>query len=313
MKDYRLYLLDLDGTLYRGNEAVPHALDVVRELRARNKLLRFVTNNSGLTRQELVAKLNSIGFEARLDEVYGTSWAAAEWCKSNSVQTVFVIGEEGLKSSLREASVEVIDQDRPSADVVIAGICRTFDYKLCDLALQHLLAGAKFVATNRDATYPLERGRLQPGAGMIVAALEASSGIHPTVLGKPEPYLFELVMAQARVGPSETLVVGDRLNSDIEGGQRAGCDTLLVLTGVTKKPPSETETPYRWQPGGEPSTYRWRLAGTAHREPESIEEDPYRWQPAGEPIEEALQGDAGGTPAVRPEVLWAEDLRALLN
>lgn len=304
MKDYRLYLLDLDGTLYRGNEAVPHALDVVRELRARNKLLRFVTNNSGLTRDDLVAKLNGIGFEARIDEVYGTAWAAAEWCKANGAKTAFVIGEDGLKSSLRDSGVEIVEQEGPTADVVIAGICRTFDYTLCDLALQHLLAGAKFVATNRDATYPLERGRLQPGAGMIVAALEACSGAHPTVLGKPEPYLFESVMAHAGVGPAETLVVGDRLNSDIEGGQRAGCDTLLVLTGVTKEPP-----PYRWQP-----------AGTAPGEPESKEEDPYRWQPAGEPIEDAFQGDAGNMPAVQapdadgtPAVLWAEDLRALLN
>lgn len=277
MKDYCLYLLDLDGTLYRGNEAVPHALDVVRELRARNKLLRFVTNNSGLTRQDLVAKLNGIGFEARIDEVYGTAWAAGEWCKSNSVQTAFVIGEDGLKSSIREAGVQIVEQEGPTADVVIAGICRTFNYTLCDLALQHLLAGAKFVATNRDSTYPLERGRLQPGAGMVVAALEACSGAHATVLGKPEPYLFESVMAQAGVGPAETLVVGDRLNSDIEGGQRAGCDTLLVLTGVTKQPPSETETPYRW--------------------------------PAGEPSEEASQSDSGKMSAE----LWAEDLRALLN
>lgn len=237
MKPYRLVAFDLDGTLYRGEKPVPHAIEAVRRCRDRG-LVRFVTNNSGLTRAAIAEKLERLGFDAEPEEVYGTAWLAGRWCQEQGVRTAFVIGERGLHESLHDAGIQTISDLEPRADVVVAGICRTFDYALLDRAMQHVLRGARLIGTNRDATYPIEDGRFQPGAGAIVSALEVCSGVAPVVLGKPQPTLIEALLLDAGVEPSEALVVGDRLDSDIVAGHAAGCDTLLVLTGVECEAPS---------------------------------------------------------------------------
>lgn len=230
MKDYSLYLFDLDGTLFRGSEPLPHAVETVNELRSREKQVRFATNNSSQTRESLTEKLNSLGFRVTVDEVYGSAWAAGEWCRQNAVQSAFVIGERGLVESLTRVGVGHVTID---ANAVIVGICRHLTYEMIDIALQNIVRGAKFIATNRDATYPLEKGRVQPGAGAMVAAVEATAGVAPIVLGKPSPFLFETILGAAGILSSDALVIGDRIDTDIAAGRAAGCDTLLVLTGVT--------------------------------------------------------------------------------
>lgn len=231
---HRLVIFDLDGTLYRGSEVIPGAVETVKALRERGIAVRFLTNNSGSTRQALSDKLCRMGFSAAPQEVWGTGPAAADYCLRNGYQRVFWVGEPGLKESLEGAGLTVTDGP---VDAVVAGICRTFTYAWLDAALQQLLAGAAFIATNRDGTYPIEGGHVQPGAGAIIAALEAASGVTPTVLGKPSPYLVEQILVEAGVSPCDALVVGDRPNTDLEAGRAAGCDTWLVLSGVTSELP----------------------------------------------------------------------------
>ncbi|MEA2554506.1 MAG: hypothetical protein QOJ65_2682 [Fimbriimonadaceae bacterium] len=247
MRLYELYIFDLDGTLFRGNEPLPGAVETVAELRKRKARIRFLTNNSSQTRQAYVEKLGSMGFKLEDTEVYSSAIGTAAYCKEAGLAKLFVVGESGLVKTLREAELEVINAD-PSgsvgpatdyeqAEAVVAGIHRLFTYTMMSAAMQHVLQGARLIATNTDATYPLEEDRLIPGAGAIVSSLETCTGQEAFVVGKPNPFLIELVMRDGGISAKDTLVVGDRYETDIESGIRAGCDTHLVLTGVTKEAP----------------------------------------------------------------------------
>ncbi|MGV3614599.1 MAG: HAD-IIA family hydrolase [Fimbriimonas sp.] len=247
MKPYRLYAFDLDGTLYRGEDPIPYAQEAVAAIRARGAAVRFLTNNSGRTREEFAGKLTRMGFEATPEEVVSSAVGTAAYCQTQGIRSAFVVGEPGLVSTLRNVGVVVVNGlatgivvPQPAVlevDAVIAGICRHFDYPLMDSAMQQIVNGARFIATNRDATYPLEGNRLQPGAGSIIAALETCGGISPFVVGKPNPFLMETILRDTGLAPDKVLVVGDRIDTDIECGRQAGCDTYLVLTGVETRLP----------------------------------------------------------------------------
>lgn len=231
-----LAIFDLDGTLYRGAEPTPDAVETVRILRNRGVKVRFLTNNSGRSQQEICDKLYAMGFETELNEVYTSAMGAASYCQAKGVRTAFVIGESGLKEALRAAGLVEAES---SPDAVVAGICRQFTYNLLRDAQRHILGGARFIATNTDATYPLEQGRLEPGAGAIIAALTTCTGVNPTTIGKPEPYLIQTILDDCGLKPTEALVVGDRIETDILAGQRAGCQVHLVMCGTTTVAPDD--------------------------------------------------------------------------
>ncbi len=236
MKIYPLYIFDLDGTLFRGQEPLPYARDVLAELRSRGASVRFLTNNSSVTPEAYVAKLRGMGFQCDVSEMFSSAMGAATLL-AGSVSTAFVVGEVGISSALSAQGISVLTGTSALADAVVVGICRSFTYDWMNEALQHLLSGARFVATNRDATYPMEGGRVVPGAGAIVASLVTCSGREPETVGKPSPYLVEMILASAGVQPEECLVVGDRYDTDILAGLAAGCPVHLVLTGVSREAP----------------------------------------------------------------------------
>jgi len=234
---YPLYILDLDGTLFRGNEPIPYAVETVKALRLRGATIRFLTNNSGETREYYFQKLSKMGFHPKMDEIYSSAIGSAAWLKENGIRSAFYVGQPGLATTLRDSGINVVNEFRLQADAVVAGICKSFTYQwLCD-AMQQILEGAVFVATNTDSTYPVENGGLIPGAGSLVSAIQTCSGVEPHVIGKPNPYLIELILKESGVPPANALVVGDRMENDILSGDRAGCPTFLVLTGVSKTAP----------------------------------------------------------------------------
>lgn len=251
MSPYRAYLFDLDGTLFRGSTALPGAVEVLTELRRRGASIRFLTNNSSQTRDDFVRKLTGMGFEAHPAETYGSAFGTAQYCRHEGIRSVFTVSEVGLVKTFRQLGIEVVNWSEdaepsdvtdlnahyPTPDAVVAGICRHFNYHLMNVAMQQIRKGARFIATNPDVTYPMEGDTLIPGAGSIVAAITACSEQEPFVVGKPNPFLVQLVLEDAGIPASEALVVGDRMDTDIESGRRAGCPTYLVLTGVTKEPP----------------------------------------------------------------------------
>lgn len=234
MAAYELYIFDLDGTLWRGEEPIQGAAARLAELRAEGALIRYLTNNSTQTREWYAAKLLRLGFEATPEEVMTTSYGAALRIASDGHQTVHVFGEEGLRAALREAGLTVVPG---SADALLVGLSRTAGYAELDAAMQAGLAGARFYATNIDATFPLEGGRLAPGAGAWVTAMETCLSVAPIVIGKPEPLLIEQLLASTGISASRTMVVGDRIETDIQAGMIAGCATWLVLTGVATELP----------------------------------------------------------------------------
>jgi 4-nitrophenyl phosphatase len=242
---YRAYLFDLDGTLYRGEQPMLHAAETLAGLRSRGAHLRFLTNNSGITPEQVTAKLVRLGMECGPNEAVTSGMAAARRLIETSMR-IFAIGEPGLVEVLRQNGLTVLNagedgrvrpDEGPPADAVCCGICRFFDYALLNAGLQALLAGADFIATNPDPTYPKENGRLEPGAGSLVAALAAAAGVQPYVAGKPRPDMVRMALESCGIAPEEALVVGDRPDTDLAAAEAAGCPSVLVLTGVAQEPP----------------------------------------------------------------------------
>ena len=234
-----MYVFDLDGTLYRGSEVVPGAVETLTRLRGQGSLVRFFTNNSTLTQEQYETKLRAMGFEAHASEVASSATGAARYLSSEyGSARFFLVGQPGLRETLTSVGHREVTAGE-LAQVVVCGLCRSFDYRLLDAAMQQVRGGAEFVATNLDATFPVEGGRFQPGAGSLAAALATCTGQGPKLIGKPEPAILLDLLAETGVPPGETLVVGDRLDTDIECGRRAGCQVHLVLSGVAEAAPPE--------------------------------------------------------------------------
>lgn len=223
---FDVFLLDLDGVLYVGNAPLPGAVDAVRRLRRRGKTLRFLTNDPRPARAEATRRLQAMGFDAHAGEVVTSGWATAAYLRTERVASAYVVGSDGLRATLQEAGIAVTDE--ADVEAVVVGCDEHVDYRAIQHAATRIRRGARFVATNADATFPTPAGPY-PATGAIVAAVEAAAGRRPTVVGKPEPLMFE--MALEGVPPSaRAVMIGDRWEIDVVGAQRAGIAGLLVGT-----------------------------------------------------------------------------------
>jgi 4-nitrophenyl phosphatase len=231
-----LFIFDMDGVLYRGEAPIPHAAEAIRVLRQAGHSIRFLTNNAGRPRPAYVPKLAAMGIDITSGEVVTSSHLAALYFLEQGWggTDVYVVGEAGLTEEMSQtAGCRLLKDLEPPAFAVIAGIDRHFTYHKLLLAQQHILHGAKWIATNCDPTFPVEGGNIVPGGGSIVAAITAAAGREPFVVGKPNPFSVELTAREAGVALSETVVIGDRQDTDIDAGNAAGAMTVMVLTGVT--------------------------------------------------------------------------------
>jgi glycerol-1-phosphatase len=228
---YDSFLLDLDGVLYIGAEPVPHAADSVAELRRIGKRLAFVTNNCSRTGAEVVEHLASVGVEATPAEIVTSGDVTAEVLSARHVRTAFVVGETGIRKALADVGVEILDGSPEEVEAVVVGWDRGADYWKLKTASVLIERGAAFVATNPDVSFPGPDHERWPGAGALVAAIEATTGVRAEVIGKPEPPI--LLSALARAGGGEPVFIGDRIDTDIAGAARLGWDSALVLTGIT--------------------------------------------------------------------------------
>jgi len=236
-----VYVFDLDGVLYLGDTAIPYAAEAVRRLTAQGKAVYFLTNNSGRTRADYQEKLAHVnGLDIAEAQIFTSAYATALFLKAAGAtgRTAFVIGEAGLASELANVgglkAVRVADSvPFAEIDYVVVGIDRQFTYDKLRFAHAAITRGhAEFVATNRDSTFPMEVGEI-PGGGSLVAALATAAGREPLTIGKPETHAYEAILQTAHVAAAQSVMVGDRLDTDIAVGNRAGAKTVLVLTGVT--------------------------------------------------------------------------------
>jgi glycerol-1-phosphatase len=230
---YDVALLDLDGVVYLSRAAVPGAPEALAEARHRGMRLAFVTNNASRSPSAIAAQLTGLGVPATSVEVITSAHAAAHLIADRLPPgaPVLVVGGIGLRIALRERGLRPVSTaaDRPAA--VVQGYGPDVGYPLLAEAGLAVRAGAWYVAANVDATMPTARG-IQPGNGSLVQVIVTATGQKPVVAGKPEPPLHS--EAVARTGARRPLVVGDRLDTDIEGAVRVGADSMLVLTGVTR-------------------------------------------------------------------------------
>jgi len=235
-------LSDMDGVIYRGKALVDGAKDFILRLVETRTPFLFLTNNSEQTPIDLLRKLEGMGIEGLGEQNFYTSaMATAAFLKSQKPGgSAYIIGGNGLASELYKAGFSLTEHD---PDYVVVGKTTSFNYDMMKKALRLIGKGAKFIATNPDVVDPTESG-LEPAAGSILASIEVASGKKPYVVGKPNALMMMIARKQLGSHSSETVMIGDRMDTDIVAGLEAGMTTCLVLSGVSTLETLE-KFPYR--------------------------------------------------------------------
>ena len=231
LQDVKLFLLDMDGTVYLGNTPIAGALEGVERLRASGKKICFVTNNSSRNKQEYIKKLANMGFQISEDEIFSSSDATIRYLKKHYPQRkTLLIGTKGLEAEFVEQGICLTDEN---CDVAVLGYDTTLTYeKLCKLT-SALSCGVPFVATHPDVNCPAE-GAYLPDVGSFLALLKASTGRSPDVIcGKPFRPMADAIREKFCLQPQEIAMVGDRLSTDLLFGIENGFQSVLVLSGET--------------------------------------------------------------------------------
>jgi HAD superfamily hydrolase (TIGR01450 family) len=237
-------LVDLDGVVWIGRELVPGSAAALRSLLEAGKQIVFVTNNPGKPAAEYARRLGEAGVEIEAERIVTAGEATAQLAadRAGAGGTAFAIGAPAFHETIAATGLTLLDGEAArDADVVVVSGHRGFDYEELLTATLALRRGAALFATSHDPTLPMPGGAW-PGTGAILAAVETASGATAEIGGKPEPHLFEL--ARARIAAAERVaMVGDRISSDVEGGRRAGLETILVLSGATSREEAEAAVP----------------------------------------------------------------------
>jgi 4-nitrophenyl phosphatase len=230
---YKNFIVDMDGVIYRGKYPLPGSDDFFRFLRERKSKIAFFSNNSTITKDQYVDKLKKMDIYAIKDEIISSSSITAYYiAKENPQSKVFCIGEEGIRDELKKNGIKIIDDSsREKVDLVIVGMDRHFNFDKLTKAMRHVLNGAQLYGTNPDLTYPMEDG-LIPGCGAILASIEACTDTKAKVFGKPRPESIQFLLEMTGFSIGDTILIGDRLDTDIVLAKQQNIFSILVLTGV---------------------------------------------------------------------------------
>jgi 4-nitrophenyl phosphatase len=239
LENIKLAIFDLDGVIYRGETLISNANEVIQNLKDLSIKVVYNSNNSTATRQMYVDRLKKFEIMTEIDDFYtSASISAFEITKIKKNANIYVIGEKGLKEELKMRGHKIIEDpsNYNEIDFVIVGLHRNLTYKDLAIAQKCILEGnAQFYATNTDPTLPASRGLL-PGAGVMVKAIETCTSRKPSkIFGKPSPLGINLILEETNIPPKNAVIFGDRIETDILAGNRAGIKTIVVLTGVTTK------------------------------------------------------------------------------
>ena len=241
LSSIRSLILDMDGVIWRGDQEIGTLSDIFSIIKNTSLSVVLATNNSTASTDQYLSTLAGFGVSLEPWQIVNSSQATAYYLKQIFPDggPVYIIGEEGLVEALNEFG---FFHSHDGSIAVVAGMDRHITYDKLKTATLLIRAGTKFIATNPDKTFPTPEG-LVPGAGAIIAYLEASTGENPHMVGKPSPEMYFVAMDRLNISPEKTLVVGDRLETDIAGAQAIGCRTALVLSGVT-----DEITARNWEP-----------------------------------------------------------------
>lgn len=225
------FLIDMDGVIYKGNQLIPGADAFVERLRREQHLFLFLTNNSQRTRRDVAMKLKRMGIDVEEQHIFTCAMATARFLsKQKPHGTAFVIGEGGLLQALHQNGYSIVDHD---PDYVVIGEGRTVTAESLEAATRMILRGAKLIATNLDPNCPTASGT-RPGCGAIVAFLETATGKKAFSVGKPSPVMMRAARKQLGLATSETVVIGDTMETDILGGVQMGYQAVLAFSGGTQ-------------------------------------------------------------------------------
>jgi NagD protein len=235
------YLIDMDGVLVQGSQPVPGANEFIGRLRERGIKFLVLTNNPIYTPRDLAARLGRIGLEVPTESIYTSSLATASFLHDQHPRgSAFIIGDSGLSSALHDAGY-IITEHAP--DYVVVGETTSISYERLTTAVRLVAGGARFVATNPDVSGPGDGG-IVPACGAIAALISSATGVRPYFIGKPNPLMMRTALRALEAHSEESLMIGDRMDTDIIGGTESGLQTILVLTGVTRREDVE-RYPYR--------------------------------------------------------------------
>jgi arabinose operon protein AraL len=244
------YIFDLDGTIYRGEKLIAGARETIEKLNSLSKKIVYLSNKPIQPREDYAEKLTRLGVPTEPTEIINSSMVMARWLSHQAPgAAIFVIGEPPLIAELRREGFR-ISENPGEVQYVIASFDRTFDYRKLNIALQAIKRGAHFVATNPDRTCPVEGGEIPDCAAMIGAVEGATGKKVEAIVGKPSDIMIQVAVEAMGLRPRDCLLVGDRLETDMVMGKKAGMATALVLTGVTSREAlrqSSLQPDYVWE------------------------------------------------------------------
>ncbi len=232
MEQPRNYLIDMDGVLVSGRTLIPGADQFIERLKARDTEYLVLTNNPLYTPRDLAHRLQAIGLNVPAERIFTSAIATARFLQSQRPGgTAFVIGESGLTEAIHEVGYVITDLD---PDYVVLGETHTYNLERITRAIRLIARGARFIATNPDPVAPSESG-LVPACGAMAALIEAASGVRPFFVGKPNPLMMRTALNYLDVHSEDTTMIGDRMDTDMVAGVESGMETILVLSGVTRR------------------------------------------------------------------------------
>ena len=240
-REIRSWLMDMDGVLVHEEHAIPGAAQFIDRLRELELPFLVLTNNSMYTRRDLSARLSRGGLDVQEDAIWTSALATSRFLENQRPGgSAFVIGEAGLTTALHSAGYTLSERD---PDYVVLGETRTYSFERIAQAIRLIAAGARFIATNPDATGPTPDGPL-PATGSVAALISRATGVEPYFVGKPNPLMMRSALNAIDAHSETTAMVGDRMDTDVVSGLEAGMHTVLVLTGSTSRDEAE-RFPYR--------------------------------------------------------------------
>lgn len=241
MDDIKSYLTDMDGVIVRGSTLIPGAAEFVQRLRIQEIPFLILTNNSEYTPRDLQVRLSFMGLDVPPNAIFTSALATAQFLHSQSPEgRAYVIGESGLTTALHDIGYVLTDQD---PEYVVLGETTTYSFQRITRAIRFIMNGARFIATNPDVMGPGEGG-IVPATGAVAALISAATGVKPYFIGKPNPLMMRTALRTLNAHSENSVMIGDRMDTDIIAGIESGLRTILVLTGVTSREQVE-RFPYR--------------------------------------------------------------------
>lgn len=234
IENKKYFLLDMDGTLYLGNQLIEGAKEFLEKIKLKNKKYIFMTNNSSKNREAYVEKLKKLGIDANVEEIFGSTEATIIYLnKIKKGAKIFLLGNELLEEAFLKAGFEIIKEKDKEIDFVVLGFDTTLTYDKIWKACDYIFAGIPYIATHPDFVCPLDGGKCMPDTGSMIEMIKAVTGKTPLIIGKPNKHIIDGIIEKYNISKEETVIVGDRLYTDIRTGLDNGITSVLVMSGET--------------------------------------------------------------------------------